>query len=575
MQYFETDYPDFAQFNKRLPPWLAPQGADVVREMWEGSDRLPFSPSPGDLTLSRSVADGARNLVCSTARVPWAAWYRPVLVVGVLVVAMATSFVCLVCLFRAKWEDEEHLGFPLVSLPLLITESAAQGRPAFFKDPLMWAGLLAGVAFNVAHVASAVNPSLPQVNRSLSIGALFTERPWSAVGDVRAWMAPDLLGIGYLVPQEVLLTTAVTHLAMRLLTVSAEAAGRNTIGFPYDFIQGNGAYIAMVGVVVWMSRRHLALMTQRAVRGEPPAPGDPMRPRTMVVGGALGYALVCGIAVAAGMPPWLAITYMGLIWAIALVLARARAEGGAPVVYMFPYEQARRIITTVVPIGVLTPGASTVPVAAMNLMFFLSAGQFSAVMPGEMEAVRLARVGGFSRHRVVWMGLCAIALGYVVSMWMHLATYYDFGANVLEGGDIQGGYRTSATLLEFGQATRLALHGADAVALHRERLASLAGGVTVVAIMVGRLRISRFPFHPIGFLVGLYRGQFCWAPFLFTYTVRAAALHIGGVRLGRRLLPAFVGFALGHFLANGLIIGLAGIWIGHLFAGRVQHVRSH
>ena len=42
---------------------------------------------------------------------------------------------------------------PLVSLPLLITESAAQGRPAFFKDPLMWAGLLAGTALALTPVA--------------------------------------------------------------------------------------------------------------------------------------------------------------------------------------------------------------------------------------------------------------------------------------------------------------------------------------------------------------------------------------------------------------------------------------
>jgi len=392
---------------------------------------------------------------------------------------------------------------------------------------------------------------------------------------VRAWLAPDLIGIGYLVPQEVLLTTVVTHLFMRLLAVGAEAAGRNVMGFPFDFIQGNGAYLGMVCVVVWMSRRHLAAMLRRALRGELAGPGDPMRARTMVIGAVLGFAVVCGVVVAAGMPPWLAVVYMGLTWSFALVLARARAEGGAPVVYMFPYEQTRRIITTVLPVSALMPGGSTLPLTVTNLVFFLSAGQFCGVMAGEMEAVRLAGLGGLSRCRMVWMGLGAIALGYLVSMWMHLATYYDFGANVLEGGTIQGGYRTAATLGEFAQSTRLALNGPDLITLARERTATLAGAVVVVLMMVGRLTVSRFPFHPVGFLVGLYRGQFCWAPFLFTWTVRSLALRMGGVRLGRRILPMFVGFALGHFLANGLIIGLAGIWIGHLFAGRVQHVRSH
>ena len=75
------------------------------------------------------------------------------------------------------------------------------------------------------------------------------------------------------------------------------------------------------------------------MRGAGPRGSDPLFPRAMVAGALGGFVFVVALVGCAGMEWWLATLYLGLIGVWAVVLARARAEGGTPVVYMHPYEQ--------------------------------------------------------------------------------------------------------------------------------------------------------------------------------------------------------------------------------------------
>jgi hypothetical protein len=575
MQYFAPDRPEFEDFQGQVPTWLAPNDPEVVRELWEGSERVPYHAEEGSTPILSRLVYGTVGLGYSTLRVPWTAWLGPLVVIGVMMVAMSWSFFCVAAAFRGRWEEQERLTFPLVRVPLLMIERRADGRPAFFSDPVMWIGLGLAVLFNLVHVLSAINPSMPRVDRAYHLGAAFTERPWNVLQGLQVWIAPELIGIGYIVPSDVLLTTFVTYLGLQLSRVYTEAAGLQIPGYPFDRVQGTGAYVAMAGVVVWMARHHLLSVLRRAVRGDEPEEGDPMSPRAMAVGSVAGFAIVVAIVVAAGMPLWLALVYLGLTWAFALVLARARAEGGAPVVYMFPFEQTRRAMMAVIPPAAFVPGGNPVPLAVTNSLFFLSAGQYQGIMSTEIESMRLASQAGATRRRLLGVALLAVVVGYAASMWMHLATYYEFGANVLEGGTTEGGYRTWASLQEFTDAIRMATDGGDPVTLSRHRKAMAFAAVTVLAMAAGRVSILRFPLHPVGYLIGLIRGTFCWGPFFLTWVIRTVVLRVGGVGLYNRLLPGFIGFALGHFLANGIIIGIAGIWLGDLFMGQVQHVRSH
>jgi hypothetical protein len=60
----------------------------------------------------------------------------------------------------------------------------------------------------------------------------------------------------------------------------------------------------------------------------------------------------------------------------------------------------------------------------------------------EMEGIRIAdRVRIRRRHVVTALGL-GLVLGLVLGMGIHIATAYDYGWNIIDGGTTDGGYRT-------------------------------------------------------------------------------------------------------------------------------------
>jgi len=88
------------------------------------------------------------------------AWIGPV--------AAWTLFICLLLfvaqgvnvLMRRQWADRERLTFPLVWLPLAMTDS----NGAFYRNPLMWAGFSAAGGLSLLNGIAFLNPSLPSVN---------------------------------------------------------------------------------------------------------------------------------------------------------------------------------------------------------------------------------------------------------------------------------------------------------------------------------------------------------------------------------------------------------------------------
>jgi hypothetical protein len=53
-------------------------------------------------------------------------------------------------------------------------------------------------------------------------------------------------------------------------------------------------------------------------------------------------------------------------------------------------------------------------------------------------------------------------------------------------------------------------------------------------------------------------GDRYWAMFLVVWAIKRTALWVGGVRLYRRLIPTFLGIAIGHFVIAGVVWGIIG-----------------
>jgi hypothetical protein len=69
------------------------------------------------------------------------------------------------------------------------------------------------------------------------------------------------------------------------------------------------------------------------------------------------------------------------------------------------------------------------------------------------------------------------------------------------------------------------------------------------------MRLSNFPFHPLGFILATLYGEVTpyWFPFLVAWAGQRTALRYGAFLLYRRVVPAFLGLAFGHIFIAGIL----------------------
>jgi hypothetical protein len=274
--------------------------------------------------------------------------------------------------------------------------------------------------------------------------------------------------------------------------------------------------------------------------------------------GVLAAAVVMvGTAHLAGMLTGHAILYFGIGLLVLVVHARVRAETGMPNVWMFPYHEQRRVLLNFAGTEAFRGGPNYESATIFAQLFFLSRGYPVSVGATQLESVELAERVGIRREHMARAILLAVPVGLALAFWMHLSTYYELGANVLEGGVHEGGFRTYLARSEY-QALSDAMTtplGPD----HPKMAATIAGAAVTLVLAVLRRVLPRFPIHPLGFALPNTLGYAIWAPLLGAWALKAAILHLGGVGAYRKLAPAFIGLALGHYFAAGILWGVIAV----------------
>jgi len=82
----------------------------------------------------------------------------------------------------------------------------------------------------------------------------------------------------------------------------------------------------------------------------------------------------------------------------------------------------------------------------------------------------------------------------------------------------------------------------------------------VATTMLAFLRRSflQFPLHPLGFAMVTAYGDSLWGAFLAAWVFKLLITSFGGIGLYRRLIPGFLGVALGYFFTAGIVCGILG-----------------
>jgi hypothetical protein len=489
--------------------------------------------------------------------IPWRFWTTPILGWLGLFLALWLVMMCLTVLFRRQWAEKEKLVYPLLYLPLEVTEGVQSKAlvSEFFRNRIMWIGFIVAVLYNLSNIANAYNPSIMTIGKYYDIGRLFTERPLSSLQPMQLHYRPEMIGFGYLVSTEVALSVWVFYLFLKLQSLVAMTAGLEIAGFPFAPEQSTGAYVALALALAWIARAHLADVGRKAFGMAPEVRDDdePMSYRLVVFGGLASLAGVLVWMIAAGMAPWLAIVYTALILMVALVYTRIRAEVGVPLIWMFPYFGHYKAIKYFTNSRLLLHNNEWRSATIFTTLVFLSRGYFPSLMGYQAESYRLCQEVGIKPRHMSWALILALVVGFLVGVWLHLRSYYAFGAGGLRALE---GWGAGISKAEYELLTGYAK--AASPADMPRALATVAGLVQAFVLTGVRMVFLKFPLHPLGLAMATSYGDLVWGTFFIVWLVKSIVVRLGGMRGYRQLIPGFIGLALGHFFTAGVVYDLFG-----------------
>ena len=497
-------------FFQYIPRWLTVDDMGVLKGLYEGDESL---------------------FDWHTIR----AWLTPVAWWSLLLMSLILVMLGLNTLIRKQWMEHERLAYPIIQLPLAMSENA--GSAQFFRNPMLWIGIAIGGGVDLINGLHAFVPAIPLLPiRTVEIGALFTERPLSAIGWTPVCFFPFVIGLSYLMPLDLAFSCWFFYLVWKLEFVLGASLGlRGLPEFPYVKPQSSGAYLAIAVLALWSTRRHLGRLLAGVFRrnGNEDA-GEPMRYRTALacIFGGSGFLLY--FCLKAGMSLWVFVLFFSFYFLLVFALTRMRAELGPPVNELYnigPDQMLPRVF------GARRLGATNLTMFAMFWGF--NRAHRCNPMPYQLEAFKLAGESKTHPRHLVAAMLLAAAVGIWVAFWGFLQTHYDQGFG---GGFGWEAYRNLERWIYY-------MPPKDGIAS-----GFMGGGFGLVLLMtVLRRQLLWWTLHPVAYpLASSWTMNWMWFPILISWCVKRMLLRHGGIAAYRKAIPFFLGLVLGEYLVGGI-----------------------
>lgn len=516
-------------FFPRLQPWMVPWDVSggpqqpVVRDFFEG---LHYGEP-----------------------IPWGAWLSPLICWSGLILLVYGTFLCLAGILQRQWADHEKLSFPLVQLPLEMVRAdlpamGGLGGTSFWRNRLMWLGFSLPVflfGMNGLHVLFPAVPGLPV---QVYLSQYFTTRPWNTLGYTTMFFSLAAVGFFYLLPSQVLLSFWFFYLFARLQLLVAVSFGLEYEAMPHGeggsliVYQTVGAYAALVGYWVWISRPHLRGVLQRALRR--PGPDDRQELLPYAVAGwglLLGFVAIVGWCMQMGMSPGFAgFVFLVYLFFQALVMARMTSEGGMPM--------TEGSFTPLDVYAAAAPRYTAGPANLTGLAFidaFFSRDLRGLILTGFLDGQRMGDGVRLPRRKLLTVFGMAVLAAMVLAAAVHLYLPYRRGAITLYSYVYQG------NALQFFRENEPLITREDPF---RPLASVFTGiGVLVTALLAFlRIRFWWWPLHPLGYaLCNSWTTDVFWFPLFVAWLIKALLVRYGGLPLYNRARPFFLGLIFGEF----------------------------
>ncbi len=511
-------------FHKYLPAWIAPPAKESFM-FSEGEDLI----------------------------VPWRAWALPVAAWSFFLLVLFFVMLCINTVLTRQWMYHERLSFPLVTIPLELTNTSRSTShfPDIFKNGMFWLGVSVPMILGGLQTLRTFFPVVPAMPlRHLTIWNQPASRPWSGLGRLEWNFTFWLIGIAFIVPTDISLSCWVFHMITRLENVIAVIwkghSGPPSVYspiFPALFYQGMGALFGIFLISIWTGRAHWmsaikSVFTARTTSSE--------SYRFYIIAGMIGFILLCVWCMAAGMSPITAFTFMSLFLVIAFVLARVRVETGLGIL-MSPLLVSETLYT----FRGTAAFRSEELTAIASLRWSYFAKGTMGVMPCQLEGFKLADAFKMDKRRLGIAMYAGIFISLFLSIYLALTLFYDKGFSELRIGDTSKSYIGSQAYWAYQNlANYLNSPGSMDVGGVTGIMTGLAACLCLSAL---RFRLLWWHLHPVGYMAANSWGMHVyWSPFFMGWLAKTAMLRYGGLKYYRGMMPIFVGFIVGDILHQGI-----------------------
>jgi hypothetical protein len=517
-------------------------------------DWLFIGGKPGDMASLRAFYNGSANPYDWRLLAPW---IPRLLNWAVFVMALVIVMLGMNILLRRQWTENERLAFPLVQLPMAMTDTS--GRLQFWSSKVMWGGFALAGGITMLNGFGHLYPSVPTLDvvNQYNIGQYFTTRPWSALQNTNIALYPFAIGLAYFMPLDLCFSCwffFVWRKGQQVLGEAIGMGGQQNQGWPFFAEQSSGAWIMLVLLLVWTNRRYFADIMQDALGLTHRLEADERRRyRVAVVGIGVGGLYLLWFLTQIGMSLGVALLFMVIYFGLCLGITRVRAEFGAPHEINF-VSPAEIMVAT---IGTQALGIHNL--TAIACLHWLNRGYRALPMPNQLESFRMAQSGRVNLDRLIIATLFASLVAIGLTYWANLHVTFQAGAEAKAVG-----FKNWVGAESFD---RLNNWLSNPISRHQTQFAwTIAGGLFVTFLHLMRSSFVWWPFHPAGYALALsFAMDYFWFAFLVSWLIKMVLVRYGGMRLHTAAAPFFLGLILGNYVTGS-------IWA---IVGPVLHVSTY
>ncbi len=483
-----------------------------------------------------------------------AVWLPRILNWTAFITVLLLMMLCINALFRKRWMEREKLTYPITHLPLEMTRP---GHP-LFKNKMMWAGFAIAGGIDILNGLHQFWPAVPLIKVRVVhfdpyMRSVFVGRPWGALGDTRIGFYPFAVGLGLLLPTDLLFSCWFFYLFWRLEVLLSALFGWNQIPrFPFVNEQASAAYLALGVFALWVSREHLRNLASGLIFGRRTTDDrmEPMSYRMASYGLLGGAAFLMFFFTKMGLSWWIVPIFFLYYFLLAISITRIRAELGAPVHDLHYGGPDQAIInwfgTRASPLG---PRNITV----LGLTWWFNRAYRSHPMPHQLEGFKMAQMTNMRTRPLAVALMVAAFIGTLAAFWAQYHCYYRYGMDTEMSFVARGAFGREPFVhiqnwLQNPEGTDWHAIAAQSVSL-----------IFVLTLMTLRMRFIWWPFHPVGYAISSSWAMNClWACLLIAWAIKLLVLRYGGYKLFQSVIPFALGLILGEYIIGSFwtIIGI-------------------